>query len=134
MDLNELEVTTKDAIKRIKDDLRKGDYISALLLSAIYMDIRSRTLLTNRLQPDEAKWKKIHSELDDIRGPKTRLSICENLNLVSHQVAKDLKDLWDTRGDVAHTSRIWRNPTEEDITKIDRLCKVALQFFEDTGH
>lgn len=113
--------------------MRDYDYISALFLSAIYVDMRLKTLLTARLSPRKNKWKDVHAQLGDLLGVNRRLSVCANLGLVSPAMVRNLKKLWAMRSEVAHESRVWQKLTNEDVRKIKRLCKAAMTFLEQTN-
>lgn len=140
MDEPEREDTTKKAIERIDEFLGKPDYISALLISSIYVHMRLRSLITDRLSPPDDKWKKISGMLDnEFSGFKRLVSLCDELHLLNNhdpeelkELWKNLKNLWDMRGNIAHESELWRKLTKEDEEKIRNLCKSAKEFLEKT--
>jgi hypothetical protein len=129
----EREQATKYAVDQIQEYLIKDyDYTSALLLAAIYVHMRLKSLLTDRLSPDKKQWKEVHVRLGDLLGFRRTVSICKSLGLVSEEMSKNLKELYDMRSEVAHESRIWRELKNLDVEKVKRLCKCAIEFLEET--
>lgn len=126
--------TTKYAVERIERELGENfDWITALFVSAIYVDIRLRSLLTDRLAPDKAKWEEVHRRLGDLWGINRRITLCNNLGLITDDVARNLKSLWDVRSETAHESRIWVELKEKDKERIGHLCEEATKFLRDTS-
>ena len=129
MDISEREATTRYAVNMIDSYLGRKEYASALLLSSIYAYIRLKSLLTDRLNPSKERWKKIS---------KTPLSfniavnLCEDLEILSAPVSRDLRNLWEKRCSIAHESKLWKELSEEDIKKIRHLCEFAKSFLEET--
>ena len=76
MEKTEREETTDYAKKKVNKFLKNKEYISALLLTSIYMNIRLKTLLTNRLSPAKEKWKETSNSVDSIYGGN---KMCEPL-------------------------------------------------------
>jgi hypothetical protein len=128
----EKEQTTSYAVSQIDEYLNLDyNYFSALFFSAIYVHMRLKSLLTDRLRPEKVEWKQVHNYLGSLSF-KASVSICECLKLIEPEMSKDLKDLWDLRGKVAHESTPWREPTNEMVREIKRLCKVAMDFLDLT--
>jgi len=139
MDKNEREETTKYAKGKIETFLKNHDYVSALFLSSIYLNIRLRSLLTDRLlQPKnewkENEWKEISRMLTGIgKGFNTFVNLCNRLGLLEGHNPEDLKGLWNMRNKIAHESELWKSLSERDEKEIRRLCKSAIEFLEKTN-
>ena len=118
--------TTDYAIKRIQSHLDEKEYATALLLASIYVHMRLRSLLADRLEEKGDDWGAIHKSLRIDFVPAVRT--CETLGLLRGQNPKNLTKLWDKRGSVAHESRLWRNPSEKDKEETKRLCMSAIDF------
>jgi hypothetical protein len=132
MKSSERERTTDYAIKAIDYFLKQEEYTSAILISSIYMDIRLRTLLTERLSPPKGKWKDVHKQLDELNFPTLR-NLCRDLNLINPQTATSLSELNACRNKVAHKTTFWKvNFTTEQINQIHRFCASAKTFLSDT--
>jgi len=130
MDLSEREETTKYARERIDTYLKNDDFISALLLASIYLNIRLKSLLADRLSPPKAQWRKTSRMLDI--GFNRLVNLCNQLGLLKHHNPKNLKKLWDKRCKVAHESKLWRGLSQRNKEDIDRLCRSAIEFLEKT--
>lgn len=133
MDLTEREETTRYARKKINSYLHSHDYISALLLASIYVNIRLRSLLTNRLSPTKDKWEKTSRVLDSLLGFNKLVNLCDHMGLIVDCKPKKLKGLWTKRCNVAHESKLWRTLQPEDKTEIAQLCKSAIDFLQKTN-
>ncbi|MBO3754784.1 MAG: hypothetical protein FGF53_07925 [Candidatus Brockarchaeota archaeon] len=120
MDISEREETTKYAVKKIDSFLENKEYTSALLLSSIYVHIRLRSLLTDRLNPPKDKWKEISKIRINFR---LALKLCIELGIIPKSFPCKLKKLWKKRNEVAHESKIWKNLQESEIEEIKRLWK-----------
>jgi hypothetical protein len=135
MQETEREKTTRFAVNRISKEIDESyDWISALLLSAIYVDIRLRSLLTDRLSPREARWKEVHTQLGELWGVNRRITLCKNLELISGDMARNLKELREVRSQVAHESRIWVELTKEDMERMVHLCGKAMRLLKETNN
>ena len=130
MDLSEREETTKYASKKIKSYLDGEDYTSALLLSSIYVNMRLRSLLADRLFPPRNKWKAVSNKLDV--GFNRLLNLCQELGLLHGFNKKPLKNLWEKRCNVAHESKLWKELSQKDKEDIRQLCESAIKFLEKT--
>jgi len=99
MDKTEREETTDYASKRIKSLLGDDEHISALLLASIYVNIRLKSLLTNRLTPPKSRWKETWQTLDSLYGFKKMVSLCDKLGLLPNrpEMPRKIKKLWDKR-------------------------------------
>ncbi len=131
MVLSEREQTTSYATKTIKAYLAKGDHISALLLTSIYLNIRLKSLLTEKLSPPENKWKTTSALLHiDF---KRLVDLCNLLGLLKGYSSEKLKTLWDMRNKVAHESELWRDLSEKEQDEIVNLCESAIEFLKKTN-
>jgi len=129
VDTSEREETTKYAKRMIDFYLKNKEYATALLLSSIYVHIRLKSLLTDRLNPPKDKWKKVSSTRLDFRPA---LNLCKNLEILSVAESQELGKLWSKRCKIAHESSLWREPSEKDINEIKRFCESAKHFLEIT--
>lgn len=128
----EREATTNYACETINSFLKNNEYRSALLFSSIYLEIRLRTLLTDRMSPLKVKWKETSKKFEKY-DLYNLIEFCGLLELISENERKDLDELRDKRNNVAHESRLWRNkPQKNEKNKIERLCNSAIQFLERT--
>jgi len=134
MDKTEREETTDYAKRKIDSFLENHEYLSALLLASIYVNIRLRSLLTNRLSPPKNEWKKTAQVLDSLYGFKKMVSLCDKLGLIPNK-PKILKNLWDKRSSVAHESTLWKEEelSDEEKKEITHLCKSAIKFLQQTN-
>ncbi len=135
MDRTERVETTDYATKKINSFLENHEYLSALLLASIYVNIRLRSLLTNRLSPPKNEWKKISQALDSVYGFKKMVSLCDKLELIPTGKPRILKSLWDKRSKVAHESTLWKEEelSDDEKKKITNLCKCAITFLQQTN-
>jgi len=131
MKLKEREETTKYACSKIKEYLHEEDFTSALMLSSIYVNIRLRTVVTDRLYPPKRKWGNISRKLDI--GFNRLLNLCEELDLLYGFDKRILGNLWKKRCNVAHESRLWKQLSRRDKDEIESICKAAMQFLEKTS-
>lgn len=109
--------------------LERKEYTSALLLSSIYVHIRLKSLLTDRLNPPKDKWKEVSSTRLSFGIPRR---LCNLLGILSQNDSRELKELWEKRNKIAHESQLWKDPSENDIKEIKRLCESAKRFLEKT--
>ena len=125
------EKTTAYARKTINAHLRRKEYTSALLLSSIYVNIRLRSRLTDYLSPTKKKWRKTHTVLRGL-NVSGLLRYCKKFGILSKQQCSGLDKLRRKRNDVAHESKLWRNPTLEDVKQITEICLFARDFLNGT--
>lgn len=133
MDKTEREKTTEYASTKVKSYLASGEYISALLLASIYVNIRLRSILTYRLDPPKEKWKYTSNALDSLLGFSKLVNLCEELKLVHDFDLRKLKKLWERRCKVAHESDLWRELPKLDKNDITQLCESAIEFLQKTN-
>ena len=135
MDKTEREETTDYAKKKINLFLKDSEHISALFLASIYVNIRLKTLLTNRLSPAQEKWTNTSNVIDSLYGFKKMVSLCDKLELIPI-TPKTLKNLWDKRSEVAHESKLWKEDQlpDEEIKEITELCNSAIDFLQKTSY
>jgi hypothetical protein len=122
------------AVDRINKYLERNDHASALFLCYIYAHIRLKSLLAGKLSPpqSEAKSAALH-ELNDVRlsfAPTLRM--CKVAGLINSTQFTDLRELKKKRDSLAHESILWREIEKTETPDIERVCKNALRFLEDT--
>ena len=129
---SERKKTTEYASKKIKAYLNDDDYMSALLLSSIYANMRLRSLLTDWVSPPKNKWKRTSSEVLNLNF-KRLIDLCNRLKLLHDKEEKNLHALREKRNEVAHESRLWKPLSEPEKKKIERLSDFTIQFLERTS-
>jgi hypothetical protein len=129
----EREKTTTTAKELSTNLLSEKQYTSALLVSTIYVDMRLRSLITDRLSPPKGKWQEISNTLNNLSF-NSLLTLCEKLGLSTRYNfdINPLKKLWNERCKIAHESTLWRELSEKDIERIRSLCNSANDFMEKT--
>ena len=129
---SEREKTTEYATTAIYSLLENKDYISALLLSSIYAQIRLRSIVTDRLFPAQDKWKRTSKNI----GISFRklVNLCYDLELLDIQEKTDLKHLWTKRCNVAHESTLWKKLLNKEEKEIDQVCNTTIQFLKRTKY
>lgn len=134
-DQSEREKTTEYASERIKSFLEKSeaDYISALLLSSVYVNLRLRTLLTDWVKPPRNNWKRVSSEVINCLDFHELIVLCSRYKLLINGERKKLEKLRKKRNHVAHESTLWKKLKERDKKQISSLCNFAIQFLERTN-
>ena len=128
----ERKETTNYAKKNINTFLKKQEYISALLLVWIYVDIRLRTLLTDFIEPQNSRWNETSEILGKISTKELIILCFKKYKLILKDQNKVLHQLNEKRNKVAHESSLWRTVPQDDQVEIEGLCKSAIQFLEDT--
>ena len=132
MKLSEREETTKYANNIVSSYLKKKEYTSALLLASIYVNIRLKSLLTDRLSPSKSKWrsvsKKLNFSFNNLLDRCNRLGISKKYDFNP----KYLKKLWKMRCSIAQESKLWKKLSEKDEENIEELCLSAKAFLEKT--
>lgn len=132
MKMDERLETTNWTKEKINKFLANGEFFLALMLASNVVNLRLRTLLTIRLQPEEKDWKKITNLVNSLYGFNTMVNLCEKLELL-HVNPKVLKDLWSERCSIAHESDIWKKDvTKEKSENITKVCNSAIEFLEKT--
>lgn len=127
--------TTVKAIDNINAYLQRQDYASALFLSSIYVHIRLKSLLSDKLaRRHEEKWGIVFAELNELKlGFSLALRMCRAAGLISPRQFGEMKRLWRKRNSLAHESTLWRDMAADDVTEIIRLCDCVEGFLEKTG-
>lgn len=128
----EREKTTKDAQIVINYYLKMQEHNVAVLVSAIYADIRLRTLLTDFISPSNRKWKQASEILDELDLSKL-ITLCKKNKCLIGKESKNLDDLRKMRNKVAHESKLWKKLNADEKKKIEELCKSALDFLKRTN-
>ena len=130
--LSEREKTTNVASTTINSYLKEEDYISALLLSSIYSQIRLKSIVTDRLSPAQDKWKRTTKNIEI--SFRNLVKICYDLELLNVQERTDLITLWKKRCNVAHESTLWKKLSEVEKKEIAQVCNNTIQFLKRTNH
>jgi hypothetical protein len=127
--------TTVKAIDNINAYLQRQDYASALFLSSIYVHIRLKSLLSDKLaHRQKEKWRVVFAELNELRlGFSPALRMCRAAGMISSDRFGEMKQLWKKRNSLAHESALWRDMGTDDVSEIVRLCKCAEGLLEDTS-
>lgn len=127
--------TTAKAVAKIDEYLNNRDYTSALFFSAIYAHTRLKSLLADKLaRRDKEKWQVVVKELKDMRlSFYAALRMCKASGIISPEQYGDLHELGKRRNNLAHESVLWRRMERKDINDIDRLCKCARKFLQETS-
>jgi hypothetical protein len=137
MKLGDRENTTRRASAKIDDFLSRREYVSALLLVFIYVDIRLTTLLTDRLSPSKEKWEEIYDLIGSLSF-RRKVELCTKKGLFDHlplkpkQLDKEFKKLGDKRNDAAHETRLWKTIDRQDAIAIGKRCQFAKEFLAMT--
>lgn len=122
--------TTKKAVKRINSYIADGEFAAALLFSSVYVHLRLKSLLADRLQGKNDDWRTVQEGIAINFVPAVRL--CHTLGLMRGYNPKNLTKLWEKRGSIAHESDLWRTNSKKDIEKIEHHCRSAIAFLELT--
>lgn len=111
------------------------DYASALLLSAIYVHMRLKSLLTDKLsRHDKEKWQVTVRELNDLRlSFYAALRMCRGAGIISHQECGDLDALKKKRDSLVHETVMWRTMSRKDANEIIGFCNSAKRFLRRTS-
>jgi len=135
MKTTERKDTTAKAVGKINEYLHRRDYASALFLSSIYVHIRLKSLLSDKLaHRQKEKWRVVFAELNKLRlGFSPALRMCRAAGMISSERFGEMKQLWQKRNSLAHESALWRDMGTDDVSEIVRLCKCAEGFLEETS-
>jgi len=127
--------TSAKAVDKINEYLHRRDYASAVFLSSIYVHIRLKSLLSDKLaRRHKEKWEAVFTELNELKlGFSLALRMCKAAGMISSERFREMKQLWKKRNSLAHESTLWRDMGTEDVSEIDRLCKCAEGFLEETS-
>jgi len=122
-------------VAKIDEFLNNRDYPSAILLSAIYVHVRLKSLLADKLaRRDKEKWQVVFKDLKDMRLQfYAALRLCKASGTISLQQYGDLHALNKKRNNIAHESKLWRRIKTSDIDEIKRLCNCAKRFLQETS-
>jgi len=133
-DKSEREGTTKYAVKKINSYLTapKPDYKSALLLSAIYAEIRLRTLLTDWVSPPKDRRKET-GKLFNLKF-NGLINRCKHHKLLDGKERKTLDELRKKRNQLAHETALWKKLPTKEKKNIALLCKSTIQFLKRTTY
>jgi len=132
MNLTEREETTKYVVTTIDTFLKREEYTPAILLASIYVSIRLRSKLIDYSSPSKDKWKENHAKLDRLtfNGLLTR---CKKVRIITKEDYDKLNDLREQRNNVAHESKLWREPSSNDIEDIKQNCEFVKNFLQRTN-
>ena len=127
------EKTTRDAQIAINYYLKNDEHNVAVLVSAIYADIRLRTLLTDFISPSKSKWKQASEILDELDLGRL-LRLCKKNKCLIGKESKNLNELREMRNKVAHESLVWKTPKIDEKEKKEELCKFTIDFLKRTNN
>ena len=135
MDPNDVKQTTMKAVARIKRYLERKDHASALFLCYVYVHIRLKSILARNLASHQSgaspatlsEWNKVRLSFPPA------LRMCKAARLISPAQYNDLHELQKKRNSLAHESILWRDIEKTETPDIERVCRKALRFLQDTG-
>ncbi|MCW4023339.1 MAG: hypothetical protein NWF02_09295 [Candidatus Bathyarchaeota archaeon] len=136
--IDERVKTTRNVTTKINAFLNgpEPDYISALLIAELYLNIRLRTLLTNWISPTENRnWKKISNQVINHIPFPTLLRLCKDNDLLpSEDDVEKIRKIHIKRNDIAHYPRLWNGVKDKSEQKEFReFCKFTQDFLERTN-
>ena len=123
-----------ERVLRVLEDYQKENLRTAVIIAAIFVEIRLRTLISHALDPKNVSRARFRDILkEDQWSFRDLLNLAWKLGIVTTYHKKKLTALYDLRNRMAHDWKYWTQlPDEETLRNLEAACRSAIMFMHDT--
>lgn len=123
-----------ERVLKVLKDYQEENLRTAVIIAAIFIEIRLRTLISHALDPKNVSRARFRDILkEDQWNFRDLLNLAWKLGIVTTYHKKKLTALYDLRNRMAHDWKYWTQlPDDETRRKLGAACLNAIIFMKDT--